>query len=71
MDFEGLTGRVHFDGGVRKDVKLDVLELAQSGLKKVSDISRIIISDLNILIYYTNIIDRNLYRLHTQRTMRL
>ena len=49
MDFEGLTGRVHFDGGVRKDVKLDVLELAQSGLKKVSDISRIIISDLNIL----------------------
>lgn len=36
MDFEGLSGRVHFDNGVRRDVKLDIMELSQNGLKTVS-----------------------------------
>lgn len=35
MDFEGLTGRVHFENGQRKDFHLDVIELSKNGLVKI------------------------------------
>ena len=34
MDFEGLTGRVHFENGQRKDFRLEVIELTKNGLEK-------------------------------------
>lgn len=35
MDFEGLSGRIHFENGKRTDFTLDIVELTQQGLKKV------------------------------------
>ena len=35
MDFEGLSGRIKFENGRRKDFNLDIVELTQQGLKKV------------------------------------
>lgn len=35
MDFAGLTGRVHFENGQRKDFQLEVIELTKNGLEKV------------------------------------
>ncbi|XP_052810223.1 glutamate receptor ionotropic, kainate 2-like isoform X2 [Mya arenaria] len=38
MDFEGLSGRVRFSpDGRRTDIKLDIVQLSQSGLKAVGD----------------------------------
>ena len=35
MDFEGLSGRIRFENGRRRDFTLDITELTQQGLKKV------------------------------------
>ncbi|KAJ8315099.1 hypothetical protein KUTeg_007249 [Tegillarca granosa] len=35
IDFEGLTGRVHYDNGKRTEFSLDVVELSGTGLLKV------------------------------------
>lgn len=34
MDFEGLSGRIRFENGKRRDFTLDITELTQQGLKK-------------------------------------
>lgn len=35
MDFEGLTGRIHYQNGKRMDFELDIVELTMIGLQKV------------------------------------
>ena len=36
MDFEGLSGRIRFENGRRREFSLDITELTQKGLKKVN-----------------------------------
>ena len=38
MDFEGLSGRIRFENGRRREFSLDITELTQKGLKKVNKI---------------------------------
>jgi hypothetical protein len=56
MDFEGLTGRVHFENGQRKDFRLEVIELTKNGLEKVINVlflyDLISYLQLSVILYF-------------------
>ena len=60
MDFNGLTGRIHYDNGKRTDFQLDVVELTLDGVKKVCNAWEPTLAIIQINTFFSHKITKNL-----------